>query len=150
MAKKEKKPYVESQQQANSRGEQPAETKENEAISRLPKDVQEKLKTIKVKLEKFQKKVLEKFDKYIVGIALMPPPRPEELQQLQQLPEQQPAPEPKPEDKDKIHVLVLVDDSDSKTMSKAELKDKLTAIVLSIGKEIDPNITPQTDRKSVV
>ncbi|MBI2124687.1 nucleotidyltransferase domain-containing protein, partial [Candidatus Pacearchaeota archaeon] len=38
----------------------------------------------------------------------------------------------------------LVDDSDSRTMSKLELKDKLTAIVQSIGQEIDPNITPQT------
>ncbi|MDP6704532.1 MAG: nucleotidyltransferase domain-containing protein, partial [archaeon] len=128
--------------------------KDIQAISKLPKDVQDKLKTIKTKLEKFQKKVLEKFDKYIVGIALMPPPKPEELQQLQQM--QQPLPqaappqapqkaaEPKPEDKDKIHVLVLVDDSDSRTMAKIELKDKLTAIVNSIGKEIDPNITPQT------
>ena len=62
----------------------------------------------------------------------------------QSTPQEQPLPEPKPEDKDKIHVLVLVDDSDSKTMSKLELKDKLTAIIASIGKEIDPNITPQT------
>ena len=88
-----------------------------------------------------------------MGIALMPPHKPEELQQLQQMqlpPGQQlpslqsPQSEPKPEDKDKIHVLVLVDDSDSRTMSKFELKDKLTAIVQSIGHEIDPNITPQT------
>ena len=132
------------------------EPKELEAISKLPSDIQEKLKTIKTKLEKFQKKVLEKFDKYIVGIALMPPPKPEELQQLQQMqypqlqqmqqplaPEQQVL-EPKPEDKDKIHVLILVDDSDSRTMSKLELKDKLTAIINSIGNEIDPNLTPQT------
>ncbi|MBI3020364.1 MAG: bifunctional 5,10-methylenetetrahydrofolate dehydrogenase/5,10-methenyltetrahydrofolate cyclohydrolase [Parcubacteria group bacterium] len=66
------------------------------------------------------------------------PPKPEELQQLQQmqLPTGQPvqAAEPKPEDKDKIHVLILVDDSDSRTMSKLELKDKLTAIIQSIGK----------------
>src|SRR3989344_275214 len=121
---------------------------QEKALDKLPKDVQEKLKTIKTKLEKFQKKVLEKFDKYIVGIALMPPPKPEEIQQLQQMQGmekqvKQPA-EPKPEDKDKIHVLVLVDDSDSKTMSKLELKDKLTAIVESIAKEIDTNITPQT------
>jgi len=115
-------------------------------ISKLPQDVQEKLKAIKAKLEKFQKKVIEKFDKYIVGIALLPPPKPEELQQLQQMqqPNLQQAVEPKPEDKDKIHVLVLVDDSDSKTMSKLELKDKLTVIIDSIAKEIDPNMTPQT------
>ncbi len=142
MAKKDKKEYNQAKE---NKTEAAAEgSKEVEVISKLPKDVQEKLKTIKTKLEKFQKKVLEKFDKYIVGIALMPPPKPEELQQLQDMQQQTQAAEPKPEDKDKIHVLVLVDDSDSRTMSKLELKDKLTAIVGTIATEIDPNITPQT------
>ncbi|MEK6984338.1 MAG: nucleotidyltransferase domain-containing protein [Nanoarchaeota archaeon] len=153
MSKKNKNQY----NQAGQAGEsseipQPSapEPKELQAISKLPQDVQDKLKLIKSKLEKFQKKVLEKFDKYVVGIALMPPPKPEELLQLQQM--QQPLAEslvaqpsePKPEDKDKIHVLLLVDDSDSRTMSKLELKDKLTAIINSIAKEIDENLTPQT------
>ena len=140
MAKKDKAQYKQEKEITSPS----QESTELEAISKLPTDVQEKLKTIKTKLEKFQKKVLEKFDKYIVGIALMPPPKPEELQQLQQMQSPQaPLPEPKPEDKDKIHVLVLVDDSDSRTMSKLELRDKLTAIVASIGTEVDPNITPQ-------
>ena len=155
MAKKNKNRYKQVKED-NENAQVAVETKELEAISKLPSDVQDKLKTIKTKLEKFQKKVLEKFDKYIVGIALMPPPKPEELQQLQQMqypqlqqiqqplaPEQQVL-EPKPEDKDKIHVLVLVDDSDSRTMSKLELKDKLTAIISSLATEIDPNLTPQT------
>src|SRR3989339_229627 len=144
MAKKDKRQYKEKE----SGESPPPDSKEAEAMSKLPSDVQEKLKAIKSKLEKFQKRVLEKFDKYIIGIALMPPPKPEEIQQLQQMqqsmPQEQPLPEPKPEDKDKIHVLILVDDSDSRTMSKIELKDKLTAIVESIAKEIDPNLTPQT------
>ena len=146
MAKKDKKQYKHKE----NNHKVVAESKELEAVSKLPKDVQEKLKTIKTKLEKFQKKVLEKFDKYIIGIALMPPPKPEEMQQLQQMQmpmQQQPIPqqqEQKPEDKEKIHVLVLVDDSDSKTMSKLDLKDKLTTIVESIAKEIDLNLTPQT------
>jgi len=146
MSKKNKKQYSEAKE--SNAPQAAVEDKEAEALSKLPQDVQEKLKTIKTKLEKFQKKVLEKFDKYIVGIALMPPPKPEEMQQLQQMQVSQPIQsvpaEPKPEDKDKIHVLVLVDDSDSKTMSKLELRDKLTAIVESIAKEIDPNLTPQT------
>jgi len=147
MAKKDKNQYKQVKENIENPQAAIGDSKEAEAVSKLPKDVQEKLKTIKTKLEKFQKKVLEKFDKYIVGIALMPPPKPEELQQLQQmqhtqLPEQ--PVEAKPEDKDKIHVLVLVDDSDSKTMSKLELKDKLTAIVNSIAKDIDPDMTPQT------
>ncbi len=149
MSKRDKKQYSKIKESSD---DPKPDDKETEAISKLPQDVQEKLKTIKTKLEKFQKRVIEKFDKYIVGIALMPPPKPEELQQLQQM--QQPLQErlpqvaendqPKPEDKDKIHVLVLVDDSDSKTMSKIELKDKLSVIIASIGKEIDTNIIPQT------
>ena len=146
MSKKDKRPYGQPNENA---GNVPVQPVPPGPAAQLPKDVQEKLEAIKSKLEKFHKKILEKFDKYIVGVALMPPPKPEELQQLQQLQNPQlPAPAvppaPAPEDKDKIHVLVLVDDSDSKTMSKLELKDKLTAIILSIGKEIDPNITPQT------
>lgn len=42
----------------------------------VPPEVQEKLKEIKEKLDKFRKKIVEKFDKYIIGVALLPPPRP--------------------------------------------------------------------------
>ena len=105
---------------------------QEKALDKLPKDVQEKLKTIKTKLEKFQKKVLEKFDKYIVGIALLPPQKPEDQKQAADK-----------SDNDKINVLVLVDDSDSRKMSKYDLKDKLTAIVNSIAQEIDKNLVPQ-------
>src|SRR3989338_7477816 len=120
MSKKDKRPYSQTKENA---GNVPAQPTPPGPAAQLPKDVQEKLEAIKSK--------------------------PEKLQQLQQLQNpQQPAPAvppaPAPEDKDKIHVLVLVDDSDSKTMSKIELKDKLTAIIQTIGKEIDPNITPQT------
>jgi len=103
--------------------------KPQEVISKLPKDVQEKLKTIKTKLEKFQKKIVEKFDKYIVGVALLPPPKPAEGQKI---------------DKEKINVLVLVDDSDSKKMTRYELKNKLGAIINNMASEVDKNITPQT------
>ena len=138
MAKKDKSQYA---QPSNNDVQ---ETKEIDAVAKLPKDVQEKLKAIKSKLEKFQKKILEKFDKYIVAVALMPPPKPEELQQLQQMqPPAQPQPQSDTKPEDKINVLVLVDDSDSKTMSKLELKDKLTAIIASIAKEVDEKITPQ-------
>ncbi|MDP7476087.1 MAG: nucleotidyltransferase domain-containing protein [Candidatus Woesearchaeota archaeon] len=106
---------------------------QGKALDKLPKDVQEKLKSIKTKLEKFQKRVLGKFDKYIVGIALLPQPKPNDQKSTEQ----------KPVDKDKINVLVLVDDSDSKKMSKFELKDKLTVIMNNIAQEIDKNLTPQ-------
>ena len=110
------------------------------ALEKLPKEVQERLKNIKTKLDKFQKRVLDKFDKYIAGMALMPPPKPDQKQALVQ---EQPAAQKQPPDKDKINVLVLVDDSDSRKMSKFELKDKLSAIMTNIGQEIDKNMKPQ-------
>jgi uncharacterized protein (UPF0332 family)/predicted nucleotidyltransferase len=102
--------------------------KGQELISKLPKEAQEKLKEIKSKLDKFQKKVLEKFDKYVMGLALLPPPKPKK--------------EGEKIDKDKINVLVLVDDSDSKKMGKAELKKKLLTIIDGMAVEIDKNIFP--------
>src|SRR3989344_2675162 len=104
--------------------------KEQEILSKLPKEAQEKLKEIKIKLDKFQKRVLEKFDKYIMGIALLPPPKLREGE--------------KPPEKEKISVLVLVDDSDSQKMSKYELKQKINTINDSIAKDIDPNIKQET------
>ncbi|MBW2976741.1 nucleotidyltransferase domain-containing protein [Candidatus Woesearchaeota archaeon] len=129
MAKKNKKYEKKNSKEQTDKKDDSAAVQQKAPLEKLPKDVQEKLKVIKAKLEKFQKKVIDKFDKYIVGIALLPPPKQEEQKQEA--------------DKDKINVLVLIDDSDSKKMSKYELKEKLTAIINSIGQEIDKNITPQ-------
>ncbi|MBS3131052.1 nucleotidyltransferase domain-containing protein [Candidatus Woesearchaeota archaeon] len=112
-------------------------------MDKLPKDVQEKLKAIKAKLDSFQKKVLEKFDNYIMGIALLPPPQEGQPNPQFQDPGAPQNPQ-QPVNKDAINVLVLVDDSDSRKMSKFELKDKLTAINQSIAQEIDKNIVVQT------
>ncbi|MBT5021340.1 nucleotidyltransferase domain-containing protein, partial [Candidatus Woesearchaeota archaeon] len=101
---------------------------EEEMMKSLPPEVQEKLKVIKEKIDKFQKAIVKKFDNYIMGVALLPPAQKEEG---------------KP-DKEKINVLVLVDDSDSKKMSKGELKEKLSAIIAKMGEEIDKNIVTQT------
>jgi len=140
MTKKSKKYDKKSDAEKSGIKENSAALREKAALEKLPKDVQEKLKGIKTKLEKFQKRILEKFDKYIVGIALIPPPKPRD----QKLPADQKQPaEQKPLDKDKINVLVLIDDSDSRKMSKFELKDKLTAIMKNIGQEIDKNLIPQ-------
>jgi len=109
--------------------------------SSLPREAQEKLATIKEKIDKFQKKALEKFDKYIMSIALAPPPQ--QLQALKQ-PAQPPQKEEEKINPDQINILILIDDSDSKKMMKDELKNKLSAIMSSIAKEIDPNLVPQT------
>ena len=180
-------------QNSGTKGEQKTDNaaaaapKEADIMAKLPKDVQKKLKTIKDTLEKFKKRVLEKFDKYVVGIALLPPPRPlpkgvNPQQNMQSgpmskimppegapqpnmppipqgMPPQAPQamqktglkqPEAKKDvkttaiDKNKIDVLVLVDDSDSKQMTKHELKAKLGAIIASIGKDVDSNIVANT------
>lgn len=96
-------------------------------IQDLPKEAQEKLEQIKGKLDKFQKKVVEKFDKYIAGIGLLPPERSKEGKVV---------------NAEKINVLVLVDDTDSQKMSKAELREKLQGIIQTIAAEIDKNLTP--------
>ena len=105
------------------------EAPKQDPLSKLPKEAQEKLKKIKEKLDKYQKNVLEKFDKYIMGIALMPPPKPKENEKV---------------DKDKVYLLILVDDSDSKKMSKLELKDKLTAILNTMAQDVDKSFVTQT------
>ncbi len=103
----------------------------------LPSDVQEKLKSIKVKVDSFQKQIIDKFGKYIMGITLLPP---------KTVPNQDPS---KPaeipaEEKDKINVLVLIDDSDSTKMPKEELKTKLTSIILETAKSIDEKMVVET------
>ena len=127
MAKKAKKEVKEApKEQPKAAAPMPAKPD----VSKLPKEVQEKLKKIKTKLEKFKKKVTEKFDKYIMGISLLPPPRPKEGE------------EKKPQEQ--ISVLVLIDDTEPTKMSKAELKQRLLGIINDYAKEIDPNIKPDT------
>src|SRR3989344_2919417 len=109
---------------------------------KLPPEVQEKLKKIKEKLDKFQKQVIEKFDKYIMGIAVLPPPKPGQIDPLAAPPP--PGQQPKAPNPDEIHILVLVDDSDSQKMSKEELRQKLHTIIDGMAQEIDKNIIPQT------
>ena len=94
----------------------------------LPEETKKKLQEIKEKLDKFKDQVLKKFDKYIMGITLLPPPKPKEGE--------------KPDTKT-ISVLILIDDSDSKKMSKLELKKKLSDIIYTIGQDIDKNIKSQ-------
>ncbi len=116
----------------------PKKTEKNPTNSPIPNipdlkltdEMKKKLDEIKKKLDKLKNKVLEKFEDYILGIALLPPPRmpKEELE--------------KPENKDKIHTLILIDDSDSKKMSKAELKKKLVSIIGEMAKSVDKNIVP--------
>ncbi|MDP2750339.1 MAG: nucleotidyltransferase domain-containing protein [Nanoarchaeota archaeon] len=133
MAKKENKTEnkTEKEDQTQESALEKQKAIEAEMEKKLPKEIQEKLKAIKTKLEKLQKRVVEKFDKYIMGMALLPPEK-HDPKSGEKAPEE------------KIKVLILVDDSDSKKMTKEELKAKLSAIIESIAKEIDEKIEVQT------
>ena len=119
-------------------------------ISQLPKEAQEKLKAIKAKLDAFKEKVLSKFDKYIAGIALLPPKRKLQAQQANEaiqenqkatlVPKKVEVQEEKKEEPAEISVLMLVDDSDSSKMPKYELKDKLSKIMQEMAREVDKEI----------
>lgn len=141
MAKKNADHKAEKPAEAGAHKQLSPEDMMKEMESRLPPEVAEKLKVIKEKLDKYKGKILEKFDKYIMGIALLPPPqaRPPELKEEQGPGAQHEKPNP-----DEIGVLVLVDDSDVQKMTKDELVSKLDAVLKSTAEEIDKNIAPQS------
>src|SRR3989344_372393 len=89
---------------------------------KIPDDLKKKFEQLKIKLEKFKKSLLKEFSDYILGISLLPP---------------------KQDDKTSINVLVLIDDSDTKKMSKFELRDKISKAVEKIATEIDKNLKPE-------
>ncbi len=100
-----------------------------EIESKLPKDAQKKLKDIKSKLDKFKDSIIKKFEDYIIGVALLPPKKPEKEGDLPS---------------EDINVLVLIDDSDSRKMSKEELKEKLSSIIEEMAKKVDEKLKPHT------
>jgi hypothetical protein len=101
----------------------------------MSEDAKKKLTELKDKLDGFQKKVLDKFSDYVLGISLLPPPKPEVDPETGK---------EQPIDKNKIYLLVLVDDSDSKKMSKEELKEKLSTIIHTMAEEVDKRLAIET------
>jgi len=101
----------------------------------MSEDAKKKLTELKDKLDRFQKKVLDKFSDYVLGISLLPPPKPEVDPETGK---------EQPIDKNKIFLLVLVDDSDSKKMSKDELKEKLSTIIHAMAEEVDKRLAVET------
>ncbi len=119
MADEEKKDYT-----PNEMPQITPDMTEEEIMSKLPEDAKKKLEGIKVKLEDFQKKVLAKFEDYVLGIGLLPPSKDDK-------------------DKSKINTYLLIDDSDSRKMSKLDLRQKLEGIIVEMAKEVDENLIPQ-------
>lgn len=105
----------------------------------IPKEVQDQLKLIKEKLDKFQKETVKKFGKYIMGVSLLPPLTDKELDDIKKYEGEEAAKKAK----DKINILVLIDDSDSQKMTKAELIKKLTTIMDKSAADIDKKFSPQ-------
>jgi uncharacterized protein (UPF0332 family)/predicted nucleotidyltransferase len=93
----------------------------------LPKETQEKLHNLKSKLETFQQRITDKFKQYIMGVSLLPPNQEAKTK----------------EEKERINTLVLIDDTESNKLSKDQLKEKLSKIIIEIGKDVDKNITPE-------
>tara|TARA_Y100000310_G_scaffold324230_1_gene385856 strand:- start:1017 stop:2885 length:1869 start_codon:yes stop_codon:yes gene_type:complete len=120
-AKKSKAPQVDS-------------TKPGAVLPKLTSEMEKKYNDNKKDLDNFIKKALDKFDKYITGISILPP-----------LPPKPTAPGQKPVEAnpDELHIFILVDDSDVKKMSRNELIVRLTDISTKIAAEINKNFKPQ-------
>src|SRR3989344_6620765 len=101
------------------------------------KEMKEKFQELKNTLDKFKKKVLDKFNEYIVGISLLPPEK-----QPQDLPPELAKTMEKPNPND-MNVLLLVDDSDVKKMTRWELRDKIVKIIDKMAEEVNKNIKPE-------
>ncbi len=140
---------------------EPKISAQEQMLKSVPPELQEKLKALQGKLEDFKKKVLAKFDKYITGISLLPPPKKTAqgfsplpgigMKPLPGMPDsltpqqvQQPKPEDLKKEDDDIHVFVLVDDSEPSKMPKWELLEKTAKIIDDIAKEVDDKIKPRT------
>lgn len=113
-------------------------------MPKITPEMQEKMKQIKAKLDSFSKQILEKFDKYIVGVALLPPEPQQKPETKADVIMRGPGFQPeKPHNPDQINVLVLIDDADTKKMTKDELHGRLTQIIDEIAAKLDKNIMPE-------
>jgi len=105
------------------------ESKEKEQ-SHLPPEIAKMMDAVRPKLEKFKDEIVNKFDKYIMGVGLLPK-------------QQNPSAEDKTP-KDQVDILVLIDDTEPSKMTKGELRDKLSAIIHETAQQLDKNLVPQT------
>jgi uncharacterized protein (UPF0332 family)/predicted nucleotidyltransferase len=131
MAKKFKAKKIQAVKKEYAQAPKP-EVKENNALSdeldklseQIPNEAKKKLEQIKDKLDSFKTKIINKFEGYIIGVALLPPDKEDDK-------------------KEKINVLVLVDDTDSQKMSKDELKERLGSIMEKMAAEVNQHLVPQ-------
>lgn len=107
---------------------------------KIPQEVKEKIKQIKDKIEHLKERLLKSYDKIIVGVSILPPPR-KNPQEQQENPTLQKEAE---EDKDKINVLVLIDDINFKREQHKEKFDNIFEKIDKIAEEVDKKIKIQS------
>ncbi|MEM2121449.1 MAG: nucleotidyltransferase domain-containing protein [Candidatus Woesearchaeota archaeon] len=138
MAKKEveeKKEKEFNEKKDNSDEEEQQKNKINKFLDNLPEEIKNKFKELTENVEKLKKKVLEKFENYVIGIALVPAEDESKEEDEKENKEEQAKQQEKP--RMDFNVLVMIDDSDSTKMSKEELKAKISAIIDSFAKEVN-------------
>ena len=101
--------------------------KNNVPNKEIPPELKEKFEQIKKKLDTFKERILKNFEDYIIGIALLPPKKFIEQRfsrkDFNANEQKEIESNTKKENPNEINIFVLVDDSDSKKMSKFELRD---------------------------
>jgi len=135
MSKNDKKPKENKENQPLMANNIPLSAPGDLKDLKIPEEVKKKLEKLKDELYKFKDSILKKFDKYILGITLLPPPMPQKQGEEKEKKEEV--------KKDQINVLVVVDDTDSTTMSRLELKDKLSKVIEKSAEEINKNLKPE-------
>ena len=122
-----------------------------------PKELDQKMEQIKKKLDSFQKKLLDKFDDYVMGIALLPPEnspqgsakgpvsnsKTSEKNKGKKGDKGNNGENEKGTNKDDIRLMILVDDTDSKKMTKYELKERLDKVIKEIAGTVDKKLKPE-------
>tara|TARA_Y100000310_G_scaffold331537_1_gene405282 strand:- start:61 stop:1917 length:1857 start_codon:yes stop_codon:yes gene_type:complete len=124
------------------RGGQDAEHLDKKA----QEEIKKKLAKLKTKVESFNKKVLAKHKKDVVGICLLPPERFEDVVnrlRTENLTEEELRKRIK-EEKEKINVMMLLDDKDTKdTKEKISMLKKIEGDSKKIASDVDKLIKPQ-------
>jgi predicted nucleotidyltransferase len=143
MAKKEaidNKKATENKELEKNQEKQPKQDL-NKFLDNLPEEIKNKLKELTESVDKLKKRILEKFEDYVIGIALVPAEtenKDEEEKTEEEKTEEKAQEEPK--QGLNFNLLVMIDDSDSTKMSKEELKAKISAIIDSFAKEVNSQL----------